>query len=82
VFVNGKCVLGPTILVVIWSNPILLGKTISSFVSSALKYNITSLEYEFHEMALTPSCKGIGIKNYEFDSSLQGFMDIKAPNWP
>jgi hypothetical protein len=31
------------------------------FVFSASKHNSTSLEYEFQEMALTPSCKGLRV---------------------
>ena len=33
------------------------------------------------EMALTPSCKGLGINLMDRTNHVQGFMHVKAPNW-
>ena len=45
----------------VFVNPILFLGAVLDFVFSALEYNINPLEYEYQGMALTPSCKGIGV---------------------
>ena len=44
-----------------WLNTYLFPWAMSSIVFSAFINNFTSLEYEFQGMALTPSCKGLGV---------------------
>ena len=65
-----------------WSNPILFPRAGPIFDFSALEYDVTSLEYDFQGMPVTPSCKGLRVDLMDQTNHIQEFTHVRAPNWP
>lgn len=59
-----------------WSNSILFPHAMLDSVFGALIYKFTSLDIECNEMALTPSCVGLGTDLVDYNNHVQGFTHV------
>lgn len=59
-----------------WYNKVLFLQIMPYVDFSALKYKLTSLEYKFQGMVMTPSCKGIGVNLVNYTNHVQRFVHV------